>query len=195
MARSFGTYGASHTRLGAWAYRAALPFTQALGASQQFYQRESAYAHERASTLHQKLRRGEPIYLLGIGPGGHSTGVALVEASLRGVRLICNNEEERYSGIKHETRYPTLGVEALRQQLAQLNIGTAQIHVCLASWDYVALPALYTRLLVEELPDSLTYLNPAADPLVMNLKHINQALHAPGQLGRQLGLNKPLPII
>ena len=45
---------------------------------------------------------GEPVHLIGIGPSGHNAGVALISASrAHGVTIQYNNEEERFSGIKH----------------------------------------------------------------------------------------------
>ena len=57
----------------------------------------------------RQARRGETVYLAGLGlPGTHNSGVALVEVTqAHGPRLIVNNEEERFSGNKHTTEYPT----------------------------------------------------------------------------------------
>jgi Predicted carbamoyl transferase, NodU family len=143
-----------------------------------------------------KLKRGETVYLLGIGPGGHNTGIALVEASVeRGMRLIFNNEEERFSGVKHDTRYPELAIEALLSQMHAQGITPERVHACLASWDYVRLPATVLQLFFEELPGSVTYLNPAATPAVLNMAHILDAYHAPKRLARQMGMPRPFPII
>jgi carbamoyltransferase len=196
MSHSIGQFGPSHPRLGQSGFQLGRSVAKRLAASQQFFQSNSAYARERASALQQKVRGDGTAYLLGIGPGGHNAGVALVEVSQeRGVRLVCNNEEERYSGIKHDTHFPVLSLEALREQFAQLGIGAEDIHACVASWDYVALAATYSRLVCEELPESITYLDPNADPSVMNLQHIAQAFRAPATLSRRLGLKSTLPVI
>jgi hypothetical protein len=43
--------------------------------------------------MQTKLKRGEPVDLLGIGPAGHNAGGVLVEVSCeQGIRLLCNNE-------------------------------------------------------------------------------------------------------
>jgi carbamoyltransferase len=188
-------YRPAHPRLGALGQRFSRPVVRDLAASQHFYTPKSAYARERLAALRVKLQRGEPVYLLGIGPGGHNAGVALVEASTRdGVRLLANHEEERYSGIKHHSDYPELTVEVARGQLDQLGVRPDQIHACLASWNYVDFAAMAVGNILEELPASWTLLRPSAAPK-FNGGHLLQALSAPARLGRQLGLARPLPII
>jgi carbamoyltransferase len=146
--------------------------------------------------MKEKLRRGETVYLLGIGPGGHNSGIALVEASSKqGVRLLTNNEEERFSGIKHDTGYPQFAIDALVAQMSSMGVAPAEIHACLASWDYVRLPAVFTRLFCEELPRSLTYLHPAAKPAVLNIGHVLGAYQAPKRLARQMRFDRAFPII
>ena len=87
--------------------------------------------------MRQKLERGETVYVLGIGPGGHNAGVGLVEASKgRGIRLIANHEEERFRAVKHFQRYPEMSVQILAEQMKQLGIEPERIHAACASWDY-----------------------------------------------------------
>ena len=58
---------------------------------------------ERLDAVRAALARGETVYLAGIGAAGlHNSGVALIEVSrAHGPRIICSNEEERFSGKKH----------------------------------------------------------------------------------------------
>ncbi|MGH9693701.1 MAG: carbamoyltransferase C-terminal domain-containing protein, partial [Bryobacteraceae bacterium] len=84
-----------------------------------FHQLGSAFANERIADVRDKLRRGETVYLAGLGaPGTHNSGVALVEVTqASGPRLILNNEEERFSGNKHTTEYPGASIEAMVKTL------------------------------------------------------------------------------
>jgi carbamoyltransferase len=81
MATSFGRYGATHPWLGALAERVSRPLLTAYAARHGFHAPDSAFARGRGYAFTKKLRRGERIYLVGIGPAGHDTGVALIEAS------------------------------------------------------------------------------------------------------------------
>jgi carbamoyltransferase len=195
MSRAFGVYGPSHPWLGSLGHHLGR-FLKSLYPSPKFYRARDGYARQQAASLQTKLKAGQPVYLLGIGPGGHNAGIALVEVSSEhGVRLICNNEEERFSGVRHDTRYPQLAIEALMAQMQAMSIEPAQVHACLASWDYVRLPASIMQLFLEELPRSVTYLNPAAKPAVLNMSQVFDAYRAPGRLASQLGLPHPLPVI
>jgi carbamoyltransferase len=61
-----------------------------------------------------RCRRGETLYLLVIGPAGHDSGVAVVEASQQtGGSLICNKEQKRYRGVRHCTEYCSQSLAAL----------------------------------------------------------------------------------
>jgi carbamoyltransferase len=95
-------HGPTHPRLGALTARVAHPLLRRYAAHCDFHTPDSAYARERRASFAAKLQRGERIYLAGIGPAGHNSGAALIEASRAdGIRLICNNEEETFSGIRH----------------------------------------------------------------------------------------------
>ena len=195
MSTSFGRYGPTHPWLGALAERISRPLLTWHAARHGFHAPGSAFAHERGAAFAEKLRGGERVYLAGIGPAGHNSGVALIEVSRdEGVRLICNNEEERYSGIRHCTTFPEQSLHALQTMMAQLAIDIGQIHAFVASWDYVALAATLVRSVVEELPASRVFLDPA-NFSPMNARHIARAFKAPSRLGRQFGLRHAMPVI
>ena len=195
MSRVFGEIGPANPRLGKWAFEATRPLMTRFFANRNFYRSDSAYARERVASMQEKLRRKERVYLLGIGPGGHNSGVALVEASLEhGVTLICNEEEERYTGIKHYTGYPEQSVESLRRRLTDLGISPHDIHACLASWNYIDFIPFGLRVLAEHLPFSLPLLHPDSSPK-FNGRHVLQAATVPKRLGQQLELGGPMPII
>jgi carbamoyltransferase len=104
------------------------------------YRLTSAFAVERLHAVRAELDRGATVYLAGISAGGpHNSGVALVEASRdRGIRLICNHEEERFSGKKHSTEYPRNALDALVRTTDRLGIGPDRIAAWLGTWDYAA---------------------------------------------------------
>ncbi len=192
---SFGRYGATHPRLGALAERVSRPLLTWYAARRSFHAPDSAYARERGAAFAEKLRRGERVYVAGIGPAGHNSGVALVEASRAdGIRLLCNNEEERYSGVRHCTTYPEQSLYAMQAMMENLGIDAGEIHACVASWDYITLAATLLRSVAEELPASRVFLDPA-NSAAMNASHIARAFKAPLRLGKQFGLDRPMPII
>ena len=195
MPTSYAHYGPTHPVLGALAERVSRPLLRAYAARCGFHTPDSAYARERGATFAEKLRRGERVYLAGIGPAGHNSGVALVEASQAdGIRVICNNEEERYTGVRHCTSWPEQGLHAALAMLEKIGIEPVQIHAFVASWDYVTLAATLLRSIVEELPASRVFLRPQ-NFVPMNAGHIARAFHSPQRLGRQLGLRRAMPII
>jgi carbamoyltransferase len=196
MSHAFGRYGPTHPWLGSLASRVSYPAFCAWAARRQVFRPRSAHTLERAATMNSKVRAGAPVYLLGIGAAGHNSGVSLVEVTReRGVRLICNNEEERFSGVKHCTEYPRLSVDALLAQMGTLGLEPRDIHACLASWDYPTLASSLVRTLAEELPASWRLLFEPDAFAPMNAQHVSDALEAPRRLGKQLGLPDPVPIV
>lgn len=161
-----------------------------------FHHLEHPFAKERLVALNADLARGKKCYIVGIGCGGHNAGVGLIEASLSdGIRLIGNHEEERFQGIKHFQRYPAESVEALLNQLRDMNIAPSDIHAVCASWDYSAWVAKAAQTVIEELPGSIGLLRDGASPH-MNLSCLNEAFTAPRQLGGRLwGNGRKMPII
>ena len=106
MSASTASIGPRFQRLGAAAFAATYPLARLVGALTRLHSPRGAYAQERIASMRQKLERDETVYILGIGAGGHNTGVGLVEVSrTRGIRLIANHEEERFRAVKHFQRY------------------------------------------------------------------------------------------
>ncbi len=195
MAVIHGRHGPTHPWFGALAERLACPLLRAYAAHYGFRTSDSAYARERGASFGEKLRRGERVYLAGIGPAGHNSGVALVEASRAdGIRLICNNEEERYSGVRHCATWPEQSLHAALRMLERSGMDPGQIHAFVAGWDYVTLAATLLRSIAEELPASRVFLQPQ-NFAPMNARHIARAFRSPQRLGRQLGLRHAMPII
>src|SRR5215472_985757 len=129
-----------HPRLGAAAFRLVLPLLERVYARHRTYRLNSAFAAERLRAVRAELEHGATVYLAGISGGGpHNSGVALVEASReRGIRLICNHEEERFSGVKHSTEYPRNALNALVRTADRLGIAPDRIAAWLGTWDYPA---------------------------------------------------------
>ena len=127
--------GPRHPRLAAVGFRIALPLAERFYASKQIYRSTSPFAAERLRAVRAALDRGETVYLGGIGAAGlHNSGVALIEVSRdRGPRIICNNEEERFSGRKHSTEFPHLAIDALASTMRRLGIGPERIATWLAT--------------------------------------------------------------
>ena len=124
--------GPRNPRLGAAAFRLALPLLERLCRHKKIFRSTSAFASEQFRSLASRLNNGEPLYLVGIGPGGiHNSGAALVEVVREtGCKIICNNEEERFSAEKHSTRYPEKSVAALIERMG-LNPIEVALRFCL----------------------------------------------------------------
>src|ERR1700693_4897242 len=99
--------GPRYPRLGAAGFRLARWLAARTMGAAGFHQLGSDFANAQNARVREKLARGETVYLAGLGlPGTHNSGVALVEVTkASGPRLIVNNEEERFSGNKHNTEY------------------------------------------------------------------------------------------
>lgn len=188
-------WGPSHPRLGELGHQLSLSLFKNLSRLGSLHGAESPFARERAASMRARLDRGEPVYLVGIGPSGHNSGAALVEASRDGgVRLLYNNEEERFRGVKHCAEFPELALDALGAQMARLGLGLEDIHAYVATWDYAQAGATLFRHMAEEVPASYSLFRTAASPN-FNLRHITRAFLAPRQLGAKLGLRGAQPII
>lgn len=171
--------------------RAARLYCKAAG----LYDGSSRMARQTQASLKDRLARGETVYLAGLGVAGHNSGIALVEVSLRtGLRLLGNDEEERFSGIKHYAGFPKCSIESFHERLRRLGLTPRDIHAYLTSFDYPAVLALGARALVDHLPASLTLLRPAASP-TGNFGHFLAALKAPRRLAAQLGLERAPPLL
>jgi len=189
-------FGPRHPRLAAAGFRAVLPLVERFYAHKQIYRATSAFTAERLASVKAALARGETVYLGGIGAAGlHNSGVALIEVSREhGPRIICNNEEERFSGRKHTTEFPRLAIEALQGTMQRLGIGPERIVAWLATWDYPAFAATIFRTVLEEFPASLSLLRARETPF-MNAKQLDPATRGPRHLGRALGFTAPVPFI
>jgi carbamoyltransferase len=183
-----------HRWLGAAGFHLVLPLLEEVYARAKTFRLSSRFAAKRLGEVREKLENGETVYLAGISPGGmHNAGVALVEVSREiGPRIICNNEEERFSGKKHTTEFPHKAIDSLLGTMRHIGIGPDRIAAWVATWDYPALLATLVRSMLEEAPASLGMLrsNPGFDA-----SRPSQRISAAKILGKQLGGDEPVPII
>ena len=175
---------------------AALPMAERFFRNKHIYRSNSRFAAERSRELVARLARGEAAYLAGISIGGfHNTGAALVEVTAAGgLRIICNNEEERFSGRKHASTYPGASLEALTEIMNVLGIGPEQIVAWLATYDYPLFVATSFRSLLEEFPASLGLVFQDHRP-TFETSQFKEGICAPARLGRLFGFDNAVPII
>ena len=187
--------GPRHPRLAAAGFKAVLPLAERYFQSNHIYRSTSEYAADRRAALRRAADDG-PAYLVGISIGGfHNTGVALIEVTRGdGPRIVCNHEEERFSGQKHTNRYPRLALEALAETMQRHGIGPERIVAWVGTYDYPQYMAAGARTVLEEFPASLsiTWQNhsPAFDGA-----EFREGIRTPIKLGRLFGIDGPVPLI
>ena len=109
--------------------------------------------------LKDRVEKNETVYLIGITLGTHNAGVSLVSVSKKkGIHLICNNEEERFSGMKHDWRFPIHSLSKLKEIIQQINSkqnDKMEILCCLVSWDFMAFSATWFDYLLSHFPSNI----------------------------------------
>jgi carbamoyltransferase len=188
--------GPRHPWLSAAGFRLALPLLERFYGRRRIYSATSAFARERIAAIKDKIARGETAYLAGVSATGtHNSGVALVEVTRdSGPRLIVNNEEERFSAIKHSNEYPKQSIDAMLTSMAAMGLGLERIDGWFSSWDYAALGATLIRTLLEEAPASFGMVRDVQTPL-FNLRDLDRGTRASRHIGRQLGMSEPIALI
>ncbi|HEV3320912.1 MAG TPA: carbamoyltransferase C-terminal domain-containing protein [Solirubrobacteraceae bacterium] len=206
----FGRSGPRRPRLAAWGSRAFLPAVGWVLARRGLHRAEGAVARAHLAALERAIRAGREAYVLGFNTTSHNSGAALVRIDEHGrVELVCNEEEERYTGEKHCNQYPRHSVQAAVDQLRALGRGPGDLAACVSSWDFAGfLDVTFWRPMLEEAPASLNVLfqeraavlktrerpstNGAGEP---PREGVPALLDAPAKLGTQLGRERPVPII
>jgi carbamoyltransferase len=183
-------------RLGAAGFRVGLAVAEQYFRLKNFHRPNSALAAKKAQELAARLERGETVYLVGMSIGGfHNTGVALVELTpAGGARVICNNEEERFSGQKHSNKYPRCSLDALADIMKSEGIRPEQVVAWLATYDYSLFIASGVRSMLQEFPGSLSMMFEDHGP-TYDGDQLVEGLRAPADLARRFGLSEPVPII
>jgi carbamoyltransferase len=185
--------GPRHPWLGRMAYRLVLPVFERFCARRGIFRVGSAFATERIKALRDKLDRGETLYLGGIcASGTHNSGVALIEVSrAAGPKLICNNEEERFSGERHTTKFPEASIDELKAMLRRAGLGPERIDAWFSAWDNVAFVAMIARAVMEEAPASFSLPGTTELP-AMNMKSLDKGVRMARALGQRLGCEAPV---
>lgn len=195
MSTVYGSYGPANQLLGKFWFNISRPIFRYVYSGNNMFGMESDFARKKGASMRSKLENGEPVYLIGIGPSGQNSGIALVEVTKKnGLRLICNEEEERYVQIKHCTDYPERGIDVIKRRLSDIGITPHDIHACITTWTYDLEIPYSLKTFFEHFPRTFSFLNPDYSPH-FNTRHILDARKAPLRLGRQLGVNAPMPII
>jgi carbamoyltransferase len=187
--------GPSHPWLGAAGFRLTLPLLELFYRKLAIHRVGSRFARERVRAIKDKIERGSTVYLAGISSAGiHNSGVALVEVTRNGPRLLFNNEEERFSAFKHTNKYPEMSIAALRDAMARMGLDIRNIDAWFSAWDYAGLSATLIRTLLEELPANIGMTK--GDPTgLFNLRDFDRGSRAPRHIARQLGLSEWVPLI
>jgi carbamoyltransferase len=188
--------GPRRPRLGAAGFRLALPLLEYYYRQRSIFRSTSRFAVKRFAALRAKLDRGETVYVAGIGAGTHNSGVALVEVTRDGgPKVICNNEEERFSGNKHTTQFPQMAIDALLRTMNGMGLCSERIDAWLGAFDYPAMGATLIRTVLEEAPSSLTMLRRLSATQSLYPLHLGQTASTAQRLGHQLGRSEPVPVI
>lgn len=157
---------------------------------------ESAMGAKVCDGIRQRVRSGETCYIVGLGISGHNAGASLVQVSQSGgVQLLSNDEEERFTAVKHYQDYPEQSIDELHRRLQSLGVRPTQIVAWAASWDYGMLEATLARAFTENLPASTTLLRPGATNYWDAVARSREALSAPARLRQQLGLDAATPLL
>ena len=147
-------------------------------------------AHQK---LREKLDRGETLYLAGIcASGTHNSGVALIEVSRApGPKLICNNEEERFSGERHTTKFPEASIDELKAMLRRAGLGPERIDAWFSAWDNRRLRR-HDR--ARGGGGSAGKLQPAAHHRLpaMSMRSLDSGVRMARALGQRLGCDAPV---
>ena len=188
--------GPRHPVLGRMAFRTALPLAEHFFRRRHIYRFASDPAQHASHELLTRLDRGATVYLAGINKGGfHNSGVALVEVSAEApLRIVCNNEEERFSGKKHTAHYPAASLLALKDMMQRLGIAPERIVAWLATYDDSLFTATGARVLLDEFPASMRLISADGGP-TFDLAQFRTGLRAPAAVARMFDLPAPVPMI
>lgn len=110
--------------------------------------------------VREALQAGRELLLAGLNIGSHASGAALVRVHAGGQELIANHEEERFTGEKHHSGWPTRSLAELRRTLTRLGRTPDDVLAWTIGWDHVALVANLAGWFAGELPEVLHVLRP-----------------------------------
>ena len=99
---------------------------------------DTAEADALGAAFRQRLEAGDTLHLLGLLGTTHNSGLALVQASRdKGVVLLANFEEERFSEVKHFAGYPARSVAEMKEMLAGRGLSPGDIFGVFYGYDVV----------------------------------------------------------
>lgn len=194
MSQSYERHGRRHPWLRWLGYHFARPFIKLHSNARGYYELNSRVASEKLAALRTKIERGETAYIVGLGLAGHNTGTALIEASNHGIRFLANNEEERYTQIKHCPNRPDRAVEVVRRQLHKQGVKPDDVDAYVASWNFIEFITTSFGEIAAELPGSIVSMRTKASP-TMNGEHFQKAVSGAGWLSKLLGTRERVPVI
>jgi carbamoyltransferase len=188
--------GPRHPHIANVGYRLTLWLSEMAMARKGMHRLGSTLASQTLKSIEARLQAGETVYIAGLAcPGTHNTGVALIEVSReRGPRIIVNNEEERFSGVKHSTQHPRNALREMRETLRQMGRDIGDIAAFVTTWDYPGMFALLIRTAFEEAPGSFKLLQAPVSPAI-NLRQMDQVRRMSRILRREFDLAEQVPLI
>lgn len=168
---------------GSWIKRAAAsisrPVFRAYARQCDLHTLDSRFASESLQRCTRKIADGETVRIVGIGCGGHNTGVGLVTASREsGIKIISNHEEERFVGLKHCKEFPQHSLRALQRDLEELGTDFDSLDALVCTWDYVHFFSNILGEIIAEMPASLTLLRRDASP-TFSTRDVGRIFRAP----------------
>lgn len=193
----YGRRGPKHPRLAELGSRAIFPVLDRYISRGGLVSFDSKPARSRLAQLEQAIGEGRETYVLGLGVGFHNSGAALVRVSSQGaVELVCNEEEERYTAVKHCTGYPEHSIEAVKRHMEELGVRPEDLAACVSSWDYAkAMITFGFRPMLEEAPASLKkqLREHSSDVVSDDIAELMKT--SADRLTRQLGCDGRMPIV
>ncbi|MBU0758483.1 MAG: carbamoyltransferase [Nanoarchaeota archaeon] len=162
-----------------------------------YYALDSGKSADELALLQKKIDEGKSAYILGFNPAFHNTNVALIKVTKKnGIELICNEEEERYSGKKHDHRYPKNSLESVISRIETLKQNGEEVNIdaIATGWDYIGATAFAAKSASEHYPESRQTIIPNRAPEA-NIRRIFQGFTSLGRARRKLHLGNNFPII
>ena len=184
--------GPRFPRLGRFCFRATRRIATWLMTPANFHANDSNFTVSRVAAIRAKLARGETVYLAGLGlPGTPDPGVALVEVTQAGARLIVSENEQSLPGNRP---YPRQSLDAMRAALRAIGQDISDIDAWLTTWDYPDLAGTLLRSVVENVPDGLELLR-ANNAVSFDARRFMQMIRTPMILREQFGLAQNVSLL
>ncbi|MEZ5943081.1 MAG: carbamoyltransferase C-terminal domain-containing protein [Planctomycetaceae bacterium] len=139
----------------------------------------------------EKIARGESGLVVGLGVAGHNAGVALAKVSAeKGIEFLANDEEERFTGIKHYGEFPKQGLLSLQSRLQAMGKTADDVDAWCLSWDYIAMGPNTAARWLEEFPYSWRNILQSAMPKLPFVKIQLASTYASKQIRDLLGMQQ-----